>query len=68
MCVCLVIKSCLTLCDPGTVACKTPLPMGFPGKNIRVGCHLLLHDITCIWNLKYDTNESIYKTKTDSQT
>ena len=26
------------------------------------------YDITYMWNLKYDTNELIYKTKTDSQT
>ena len=26
------------------------------------------YDITYIWNLKYDTNEPIYKTETDSQT
>ena len=26
------------------------------------------YDITCIWSLKYDTNEFIYKTKADSQT
>ena len=25
-------------------------------------------DITYTWNLKYDTNELIYKTETDSQT
>ena len=25
-------------------------------------------DITYMWNLKYDTNEPIYKTETDSQT
>ena len=25
-------------------------------------------DITCMCNLKYDTNELIYKTETDSQT
>jgi len=25
-------------------------------------------DITCMWNLKFDTNECIYKIKTDSQT
>lgn len=24
--------------------------------------------ITCMWNLKYDTSELIYKTETDSQT
>ena len=26
------------------------------------------YDITYIWNLKYDANEHIYKTETDSQT
>ena len=26
------------------------------------------HDITHMWNLKYDTNEPIYKTETDSRT
>ena len=26
------------------------------------------YDITYMWNLKYDTNEHIYKTETDSQT
>ena len=24
------------------------------------------YDITCTWNLKYATNEAIYKTETDS--
>ena len=28
----------------------------------------LPYDITYMWNLKYDTNEHIYKTETDSQT
>ena len=28
----------------------------------------ILYDITYMWNLKYDTNELIYKTETDSQT
>ena len=28
----------------------------------------IAYDITYMWNLKYDTNEHIYKTKTDSQT
>ena len=28
----------------------------------------ILYDITCMWNLKYDTNEPIYETETDSQT
>ena len=26
------------------------------------------YNITCMWNLKYDTSELIYKTETDSQT
>ena len=26
------------------------------------------YDITCMWNLKYGTNEPIFKTETDSQT
>ena len=26
------------------------------------------YDITYMWNLKYGTNEPIYKTETDSQT
>ena len=25
-------------------------------------------DIACMWNLKYDTNEHIYKTETDPET
>ena len=28
----------------------------------------ITYDITYMWNLKYDTNERIYKTETDSQT
>ena len=28
----------------------------------------ILHDITYMWNLKYDTNELIYITEIDSQT
>ena len=28
----------------------------------------LLYDITYMWNLKYDTNELIYKTETDPLT
>ena len=27
----------------------------------------ILYDTTYMWNLKYDTNELIYKTETDSQ-
>ena len=27
----------------------------------------ILYDITYVWNLKYDTNELIYETETDSQ-
>ena len=28
----------------------------------------ILYDITHMWNLKYDTNEPVYETETDSQT
>ena len=28
----------------------------------------ILHDITHMWTLKYDTNEPIYRTEIDSQT
>ena len=28
-----------------TVACQTPLPRGFPGKNSGAGCHILLQGI-----------------------
>ena len=28
----------------------------------------ILYDITCMWNLKYDTNDHTYETETDSQT
>ena len=28
----------------------------------------ILHNIACMWNLKYDTNELIYKTEIDPQT
>ena len=45
-CCCLVLKSCLTLCHtPWTVAHKSPLSMGFSGKNTGVGCHALLQGI-----------------------
>ena len=40
---CLVIQSCLTLCN--TIDCSPPGPSvhgDFPGKNARVGCHALL--------------------------
>ena len=46
-CYCLVAESCRTLCDtphlPWTVARQAPLSLDFPGKNIGVGCHFLLH-------------------------
>ena len=28
----------------------------------------IAYAITCVWNLKYGTNEPIYRTETDSQT
>ena len=33
----LVTKSCLTLCTPWTVACETPLSMGFPRQEYWSG-------------------------------
>ena len=30
--------------DPWTVACQAPLSWNFPGKNTRVGCHVLLQE------------------------
>ena len=41
---CLVAQSCLFE-TPWTVAHQAPLSMGFPGKNIGVGCHFLLQGI-----------------------
>ena len=51
-CYCLVVKSCLTLCDPWTVAHQASLSMGFPSKNTGVDCHFLLQGIflTPGWN------------------
>ena len=34
---CLVAQSCPTLCDPWTVACQAPLPMGFSRQEYRSG-------------------------------
>ena len=42
MCV-LVTQSCLTLCDPWTVACQAPLSLEFSRKG--VSCHALLQGI-----------------------
>ena len=41
----LVIKSCLTLATPWTVACQAPLSWDSPGKNTGVDCHALLQGI-----------------------
>ena len=41
----LVIKSCLTLATPWTVAHRLLCPWGFPRKNTGVGCHFLLQGI-----------------------
>ena len=45
-CSCLVVQSCLTLCNlikfqPVRLLC----PWNFPGKNTEVGCHFLLQDM-----------------------
>ena len=41
---CLVTQSCPTVTF-WTVACQVPPSMGFPSKNIGVGCHFLLQGI-----------------------
>ena len=41
----LVAQSCLTLCDPWTVAHQAPLSVGFSSKNTGVGCHSPLQAI-----------------------
>ena len=45
VCVCVVTKSRVTLCDP--MACRTPgsSSLNFPGKNTGVGRHSLLQGI-----------------------
>ena len=57
-------------------------PFGIVGGNVKQGNHCgnedgdslkkiktgLSYDIIYMWNLKYGTNEPIYKTETDSQT
>ena len=44
---CWLLFSCsvVSFSTPWTVAHQAPLPMGFPGKNIGVGCHFLLYGI-----------------------
>ena len=45
-CVCLVVQSCLILCDP--IDCSLPgvsVHGNSPGKNIGMGCHALLQGI-----------------------
>ena len=44
VCVCSVVRSCLTLVVPWTVACQVPLSMGFPRQEYCSGCHFLLQD------------------------
>ena len=34
------------------------------GQKEKDKCHMILH----LWNLKHDTNESIYETETESET
>ena len=43
VCVCSVVSS--SLATPWTVAHQSPLSMGFPRKNIQVGCRFLLWGI-----------------------
>ena len=41
----LVTESCLTLCDPMSVAHQAPMSMGFSRQEYWVGCHYLLQGI-----------------------
>ena len=41
----LVVKSCPTLANPGTIAFQAPLSWDFLGKNTGVGCHSFLQGI-----------------------
>ena len=52
----LAAQSCLTLCDPWTVAHQAPPSMRFSDKNTGVGCYFLLH--ICIYVCIYI---SVYK-------
>ena len=38
-------QSCPALCDPTDCSLQAPLSMYSPGKNTRVGCHVLLQGI-----------------------
>ena len=40
-----IIKSCPTLCNPTTAACRAPLSMGFSRQEYWSGCHALLQGI-----------------------
>ena len=40
-----VTQSCLTFCDPMTIACHTPLSMEFSGQEYRVGSRFPLQGI-----------------------
>ena len=63
LCCCLVTKSCLTLLQPHGLSPTTLLcPWNFPGKNIGVSCHFLLHGIfptqglnLCLLNCQTDS-------------
>ena len=52
VCVCMHVLSCVWLfVTPWTVAHQASLSMGFLGKNIGVGCHILLQGIFKIQGL-----------------
>ena len=56
VCVCLVPPSCLTLCD--SLDCSLPgssVHGDSPGKNIEVGCHALLQEISPTQGLNSST-------------
>ena len=53
-------------CRPASTALIRPLAWELPhAAGAALKKKKKIHIITYMWNLKYDTNEHIYKTKTD---
>ena len=52
-----------------TICSYTDRPRDYhPKRSKSEGERQIPYDICYMWNLKYDTNELIYETETDSQT
>ena len=69
VCVCLVTQLCLTLCDP--MNCSLPgssVHGDFPGKNTRVGCHVLSLPGEMMINVSKGSTQSRDRTQVSSIT